>query len=118
MKIILIGLLSCLLLFAVPVALADAGDIYYFHGLDDGLSLAPELMLIIFLSFFFYFAEKKKSFVLYCITTVISVIAGVYYLGWELELTNRVIGIALILFSVYTSFLALSHAFENENQKQ
>lgn len=80
----------------------------------SALSLAPELMLIIFLSFFFYFAEKKKSFVLYCITTVIALIAGVYYLGWEIELSNRVIGIALILFSVYTSFLALANALNKQ----
>ena len=90
--------------------LLDAGATYYF--LPNSVSFAPALMLIVFLAFFYYFANKKESFVLYALTCVISLIAGVYYMGWEVDITNRIIGVSLILFSTYSMFEALKTAMD------
>jgi len=72
--------------------------------------VAPHIMLFIVLTFFFYFGEKKKSLVLLMLSSVVALVTGVYYAGWEVAVTDRVIGIALILFSLYCGFLGLYYA--------
>jgi hypothetical protein len=80
----------------------------------SALSLSPELTLITLLGMFFYFAEKRKSFVLYMLTSLIALPAGIYFLGWEVELTSKLIGLAIFMFSIYCAGIALAYGLRGQ----
>jgi hypothetical protein len=83
----------------------------------SALSLSPELMLITLLGLFFYFAEKRKSFVLYMIVTLIALPSGIYFLGWEEAMTSKLIGVAIFMFSIYCAGLSLAYGLKGQESK-
>ena len=81
-------------------------------------SLAPSLLGFILIFLFFCFAEKKEDVLLYFLTSFISVVMGVYYLILldGVSFTSW-IGVILVLFAVYTSFMGLAYSLKHKKQR-
>ena len=87
---------------------------------DEGcycFSLAPSLLGFILIFLFFFFAEKKEDVLLYFLTSFIAVVMGVYYLILldGVSFTSW-IGVILILFGVYTSFMGLAYSLKHKRK--
>lgn len=84
-----------------------------------GLSLDPELMIIFIFFIFQYFAFSKSEItikglpintVILIFAGLIAIITGVYYIGWQIEITSKLVGISFVMFGIFDIGLFLAYA--------